>query len=212
MKIGNNGNLVLGPFDESTPCLVIVLMNCQTKLRINHLTAVKSVTILESNANLNFCTWKKNTLYKYNDGVTQQRIRMSKTLHTRLPDKIVNVIEEAVDLARQINLGMDNDDVQELLDSHNQELIIVELIVMHEQQQGIEELESLDAVQSEDRIAFHVYIVELEIDGVAIYHPFGEFRRANSYCHLYGAQGQRQGVLLAPFHDEFRGPRSDYVR
>ncbi|GFW44556.1 alpha-2 adrenergic receptor [Trichonephila clavipes] len=59
MKIGNNGNLVLGPFDESTPCLRIVLMNCQTKLRINHLTAVKSVAILESNANLNFYTWKK---------------------------------------------------------------------------------------------------------------------------------------------------------
>ncbi|GFT38065.1 hypothetical protein TNCV_4103041 [Trichonephila clavipes] len=41
MKIGNNGKLVLGPFDESTPGLMIVLMNCQTKLRINHLTAVK---------------------------------------------------------------------------------------------------------------------------------------------------------------------------
>ncbi|GFS75721.1 probable cytochrome P450 301a1, mitochondrial [Trichonephila clavipes] len=49
MKIGNNGNLVLGPFDESTPCLMIALMNCQTKLRINLLTAVKSVAILESN-------------------------------------------------------------------------------------------------------------------------------------------------------------------
>ncbi|GFX79267.1 uncharacterized protein TNCV_695791 [Trichonephila clavipes] len=48
MKIGDNGNLVLGPFDESTPCLMIVLMNCQTKLKINHLTAVKSVAILES--------------------------------------------------------------------------------------------------------------------------------------------------------------------
>ncbi|GFU57639.1 hypothetical protein TNCV_3637941 [Trichonephila clavipes] len=48
MKIGNNGNLVLGPFDECTPCLMIVLMNCQTKLRINHLTAVKSVAILEN--------------------------------------------------------------------------------------------------------------------------------------------------------------------
>ncbi|GFW27702.1 alpha-2 adrenergic receptor [Trichonephila clavipes] len=56
MKIGNNGNLFLGPFDESMPCLMIVLMNCQTKLRINHLTAVKSVAILESNANLNFYT------------------------------------------------------------------------------------------------------------------------------------------------------------
>ncbi|GFT38317.1 retrovirus-related Pol polyprotein from transposon TNT 1-94 [Trichonephila clavipes] len=44
MKIGNNGNLAL---DESTPCLMIVLMNCQTKLRINHLIAVKSVSILE---------------------------------------------------------------------------------------------------------------------------------------------------------------------
>ncbi|GFT39350.1 uncharacterized protein TNCV_2422581 [Trichonephila clavipes] len=48
MKIGNNGNLVLGPFDESTPFLMIVLMNCQTELRINHLTAVNSVAILES--------------------------------------------------------------------------------------------------------------------------------------------------------------------
>ncbi|GFS54146.1 alpha-2 adrenergic receptor [Trichonephila clavipes] len=56
MKIGNNGNLVLGPFDEFTPCLMMVLMNCQTKLRINHLTAVKSVAILESNANLIFYT------------------------------------------------------------------------------------------------------------------------------------------------------------
>ncbi|GFV61474.1 hypothetical protein TNCV_2938161 [Trichonephila clavipes] len=31
--------------------------------------------------------------------------------------------------------------------------------------------------------------------GVAIYRPFGEFRRAKSYCHLYGAQGQRQAYL-----------------
>ncbi|GFU07676.1 alpha-2 adrenergic receptor [Trichonephila clavipes] len=64
MKIGSNGNLVLGPFDESMPCLMIVLMNCQTKLRINHLTAVKSVAILESNANLNFYTGKK-TLFMF---------------------------------------------------------------------------------------------------------------------------------------------------
>ncbi|GFU19636.1 hypothetical protein TNCV_153281 [Trichonephila clavipes] len=48
MKIGNNGNLVLSPFDENTPCLMIVLMNCQTKLRINHLAAVKSVATLET--------------------------------------------------------------------------------------------------------------------------------------------------------------------
>ncbi|GFT17178.1 hypothetical protein TNCV_4738941 [Trichonephila clavipes] len=31
---------------------------------------------------------------------------------------------------------------------------------------------------------------------VAIYRPFGEFHRAKSYCHLYGAQGQRQAYLL----------------
>ncbi|GFU99583.1 uncharacterized protein TNCV_4083041 [Trichonephila clavipes] len=48
--------------------------------------------------------------------------------------------------------------------------------------------------------------VKVEIGGVAIHRPFGEFRRANSYCHLYGTQ------CLAPCHDEFRGPCSDYVR
>ncbi|GFV39606.1 uncharacterized protein TNCV_4642411 [Trichonephila clavipes] len=31
----------------------------------------------------------------------------------------------------------------------------------------------------------HGKIVEVKIGGVAIYRPFGEFRRANSYCHLY---------------------------
>ncbi|GFW41954.1 hypothetical protein TNCV_6631 [Trichonephila clavipes] len=31
---------------------------------------------------------------------------------------------------------------------------------------------------------------------VVIYRPFGEFRRGKSYCHLYGAQGQRQAYLL----------------
>ncbi|GFX79689.1 uncharacterized protein TNCV_2746081 [Trichonephila clavipes] len=37
-------------------------------------------------------------------------------------------------------------------------------------------------------------IEEVDVGGVAIYRPFGEFRQANSYCHLYGAQGlgQRQ--------------------
>ncbi|GFT92572.1 hypothetical protein TNCV_1480661 [Trichonephila clavipes] len=43
--------------------------------------------------------------------------------------------------------------------------------------------------------------------GVAIYRQYGEFRRAKSYCHLYGAQGQRHAC-----HDEFRGSRSDYAR
>ncbi|GFU15577.1 hypothetical protein TNCV_1170801 [Trichonephila clavipes] len=52
----------------------------------------------------------------------------------------------------------------------------------------------------------------VEIGGVAIYRPCGEFRRVNSYCHLYGAQGQRQTYFYAPCYDEFRKPRSDYVR
>ncbi|GFV43303.1 uncharacterized protein TNCV_10011 [Trichonephila clavipes] len=48
---------------------------------------------------------------------------------------------------------------------------------------------------------------------VAIYRPFGEFRRAKSYFHLYGAQGQANDRRTScPCHDEFRGPRSDYVR
>ncbi|GFV01224.1 transposable element Tc3 transposase [Trichonephila clavipes] len=55
MKIENNGNLVLGPFDESTPGLMIVLMNCQPKLRKNHLTAVKSVPILENSDRFYSC-------------------------------------------------------------------------------------------------------------------------------------------------------------
>ncbi|GFU42563.1 hypothetical protein TNCV_4556761 [Trichonephila clavipes] len=41
-------------------------------------------------------------------------------------DEIGNVIEEVVDLARQINLEIDCDDIQELLDSHNQGLTIDE--------------------------------------------------------------------------------------
>ncbi|GFU99167.1 hypothetical protein TNCV_1228811 [Trichonephila clavipes] len=38
----------------------------------------------------------------------------------------------------------------------------------------------------------HGKIVEVEIGGVSIYRPFVEFRLANSYCHLYGAQGLGQ--------------------
>ncbi|GFT87199.1 uncharacterized protein TNCV_4023191 [Trichonephila clavipes] len=44
-------------------------------------------------------------------------------------------------------------------------------------------------------LQFNAEIVEVEIGGVAIYHPFGEFHRAKSYCHLYGAQGQRQAYF-----------------
>ncbi|GFV12667.1 uncharacterized protein TNCV_1388631 [Trichonephila clavipes] len=42
----------------------------------------------------------------------------------------------------------------------------------------------------------HGKIAEVEIGGVAIYRPFGEFHRANSYCYLYSAQGQRQAYFM----------------
>ncbi|GFW42714.1 uncharacterized protein TNCV_473041 [Trichonephila clavipes] len=42
----------------------------------------------------------------------------------------------------------------------------------------------------------HAEIVEVEIGNNTIYRPFGEFCRAKSYCHLYGAQGQRQASFL----------------
>ncbi|GFY20500.1 hypothetical protein TNCV_211321 [Trichonephila clavipes] len=38
-------------------------------------------------------------------------------------------------------------------------------------------------------IQSHDKIEEVDIGGITIYHPFGEFRRANSYSHLYGAYG-----------------------
>ncbi|GFT73135.1 uncharacterized protein TNCV_2554221 [Trichonephila clavipes] len=64
------------------------------------------------------------------------------------PDEIGNVIEEVLDHARQINVKVDSDDVQELLDSSNQDLTMDALIKMHEQ-----DIEELDLVQSEDRRA-----------------------------------------------------------
>ncbi|GFW83445.1 hypothetical protein TNCV_2545431 [Trichonephila clavipes] len=47
------------------------------------------------------------------------------------------VIKEVVDLAKQINLKVDVDDVQEVVDSLNLVLTIDELIEMHEQEQDI---------------------------------------------------------------------------
>ena len=49
-----------------------------------------------------------------------------------------------------MNLGVGSNDIQELLDCHNQELTIDELIEMNEQEKDIEELDFLDPVQSED--------------------------------------------------------------
>ncbi|GFV30653.1 hypothetical protein TNCV_1777061 [Trichonephila clavipes] len=49
-------------------------------------------------------------------------------------ENIGNVMKEVVDHARQINLELDSDDVQELLDSHYQELTMDHLIEMHERE------------------------------------------------------------------------------
>ncbi|GFW49862.1 uncharacterized protein TNCV_1885251 [Trichonephila clavipes] len=46
---------------------------------------------------------------------------------------------------------------------------------------------------------------------VAIYRPFGEFRRAKSHCHLMVLKANDRRTSC-PCHHEFRGPRSDYVR
>ncbi|GFX25862.1 DDE_3 domain-containing protein [Trichonephila clavipes] len=52
----------------------------------------------------------------------------------------VGEIEEFAYLTRQVNLEVYSVDVQELLDFHNQELVIDELIEMHEQKQDMEEV------------------------------------------------------------------------
>ncbi|GFX02590.1 hypothetical protein TNCV_728441 [Trichonephila clavipes] len=56
------------------------------------------------------------------------------------PDETGNAIE-VVNLGRQIKLEVDRDDIQELLDTHNQELTMDEPIEMKEK--DIEEHESL---------------------------------------------------------------------
>ncbi|GFW49423.1 hypothetical protein TNCV_3059301 [Trichonephila clavipes] len=60
------------------------------------------------------------------------------------------VYESSPNKAQQINFEVDSDNVQELLNSHSQEMTIEELIEMHEQEQDIDELEPLHPVQSED--------------------------------------------------------------
>ncbi|GFX72813.1 hypothetical protein TNCV_4064081 [Trichonephila clavipes] len=67
------------------------------------------------------------------------------------PDEINNGIEEVVDLFRQDKLDVYSDDVQELLDTYIQELKVDELTELREQEHDIEELDSLDPIQSEDQ-------------------------------------------------------------
>ncbi|GFW31454.1 hypothetical protein TNCV_1288011 [Trichonephila clavipes] len=52
----------------------------------------------------------------------------------------------------QVNVKVDSGNIQELLDCYNQALTTDELVEMHKQEQNIIERESLDPIQSEDRM------------------------------------------------------------
>ncbi|GFX76470.1 hypothetical protein TNCV_2130211 [Trichonephila clavipes] len=54
--------------------------------------------------------------------------------------EIRNAVKDDVDLAIKIFFEMDSEDVRKLLDSHNQELTIDELIEMRKQEQVMGEL------------------------------------------------------------------------
>ncbi|GFW69041.1 uncharacterized protein TNCV_2919391 [Trichonephila clavipes] len=62
-------------------------------------------------------------------------------------------------------------------------------------------------------LQFHAKIVDVEIGGVAIYHPSGNFAELiRTVTCMVPKPRPMTGVLLAPCHNEFRGPRSDYLR
>ncbi|CAH4031933.1 unnamed protein product [Pieris brassicae] len=100
---------------------------------------------------------------------------MSRDLFAKA-DEICNVIKDVVDLGRQINLEVDSDDVQELLDSHNEELTIDELITMREHEEEIDNHDSLDPVPLEDQMTVGNLTEalmtgsEMEVETAAMHH------------------------------------------
>lgn len=58
------------------------IVNFQTKLRKNHLIAVKSAAMLKSNANLDFYTYQQNTLYFLSQCVLHSSSLMKNTVKT----------------------------------------------------------------------------------------------------------------------------------
>ncbi|GFT17204.1 hypothetical protein TNCV_4739111 [Trichonephila clavipes] len=55
----------------------------------------------------------------------------------------------------------------------------------------------VEIVEKERKRSLHAEIVEVEIEVVSpSFVPSGNFAELKSYCHLYGAQGQRQAYLL----------------
>ncbi|GFW55487.1 hypothetical protein TNCV_118711 [Trichonephila clavipes] len=103
------------------------------------------------------------------------------------PDEIGTLTEEVVDLAKQ----GDSDNVQELLDTHNQELATDKLIEMHH---------------------LHAEIVEVEIEVVSpSIVPSGNFAELNRTvtCMVLKTNDRHTSC---PCHDEFHGSRFYYVR
>ncbi|GFU72954.1 transposable element Tcb2 transposase [Trichonephila clavipes] len=111
----------------------------RTKLHLNHLVAKSRIS---------YQIWKWEIINP-DDPVQDSGIKLLNYCIVISPGHI----EEVVDFARQINLEVDSDNVQELLDSHSQELTTNELIEMLKQEQVVEDIGSLDPVQLEDRIA-----------------------------------------------------------
>ncbi|GFX68094.1 hypothetical protein TNCV_921951 [Trichonephila clavipes] len=112
------------------------------------------------------------------------------------PDGIGNVTEEY--LCRQINLETDTDDVQELLDPHNRELTIDELIEMHEHfcktlknggKQEVKKNNNRYADNSRPRREFN----RLDSQGVVDNQRFEGRRRGGQSDHRFHNQGGRQG-------------------
>ncbi|GFT58108.1 hypothetical protein TNCV_722841 [Trichonephila clavipes] len=64
------------------------------------------------------------------EGYVNSELRDFQISSIRPSNEIGNMIEEAVDLGRKINLEVNSNDDQKVLDSHNQELTIDELIEM----------------------------------------------------------------------------------
>ncbi|GFT28061.1 hypothetical protein TNCV_644501 [Trichonephila clavipes] len=73
------------------------------------------------------------------------------------------MIEEAVDLAKKINLEIDSDDVQELQGSHNQVLTIDVLIAMHQQDQVTRTASKIATDSPNFQIQHSVTLVALEL-------------------------------------------------
>ncbi|GFW04232.1 hypothetical protein TNCV_2669971 [Trichonephila clavipes] len=109
---------------------------------------------------------------------------------------------------QQINLEVNSADVPELLDSHYQELTIDELTEMHEQ--DIEELESFDPVQSEDRMIVGnltegLNLIEKRVFSIKIGVELSQIALSPVWCSKLWIT---TGVYVAFCHDEFRGPLS----